>query len=156
LLFYLAAYACMNVGAFAVLVALGRRGEPNEELDDLAGVGFRQPLLGFAMLVFMLSLAGVPPTVGFAGKFYLFSSAVASGWTWLAVFGVLNSLISVWYYLGVIVQMYMVEGSVQPLSPYARPCQLATIALTVVATVALGLFPGTSMQLAADAFASLR
>lgn len=156
LLFYLGVYACMNVGAFAVLIALGRRGEPNEQLDDLAGVGFRQPFLGVAMLVFMLSLAGVPPTAGFAGKFYLFSAAIDSGWVWLALLGVLNSLVSVWYYLGVIVQMYMVEGTVQPVSPYARPCLLATIVLAVVATVALGVLPGTSMQLAADAFASLR
>ncbi len=156
LLFYLGVYACMNVGAFAVLIALGRRGEPNENLDDLAGVGFRQPFLGLAMLVFMLSLAGIPPTAGFAGKFYLFSAAIDAGWIWLSVLAVLNSVVSVWYYLGVIVQMYMVEGTVQPVSPFARPCLLAVIVLAVVATLALGVLPGTSMQLAADAFASLR
>ncbi len=156
LLFYLAVYACMNVGAFGVLLALGRRGEPNEHLEDLAGVGFRQPLLGVAMLVFMLSLAGVPPTAGFAGKFYLFSAAIDAGWIWLAVLGVVNSVISVWYYLGVVVQMYMVEGTVQPASPFSRPCLLATIVLALIGTMAIGLFPGGSMQLAADAFASLR
>ena len=117
LLFYLATYVFMTLGAFAVLIALGRRGEPNEDLADWAGVGFRHPVLGLSMAVFMLSLAGIPPTAGFAGKFYLFSAAVDAGYVGLAVVGVLNSLVSVYYYLGVLVSMYMAEGT----RPVPRP-----------------------------------
>lgn len=155
-LFYLAVYTIMNVGAFAVLIALGRRGEPNERLEDLAGVGFRQPVLGLSMLLFMLSLAGIPPTAGFAGKFYLFSAAIDAGHVSIAVIAVLNSLVSVYYYLGVVVQMYMVEGTREPVSPWTRPCLLATIVIAVVGTLAVGIFPAVPMQLANDAFASLR
>ena len=75
----------MNVGAFGVLIALGRRGEPNDRLDDLAGVGFRHPLLALCMTVFLLSLAGVPPMAGFIGKFYLFSAVIDAGHTGLAL-----------------------------------------------------------------------
>ena len=93
-MYYLVAYGLMNLGAFGVVVAVGRRGEPHEELDDYAGLGFRQPALGMAMTVFMLSLTGVPPLVGFTGKFYIFSAAVQAGYIWLAVNGVLNSVVS--------------------------------------------------------------
>jgi NADH-quinone oxidoreductase subunit N len=156
LCFYLAVYVVMTIGSFGVLLALGRRGEPHETLDDLGAVGFRHPVLGLSMLVFMLSLAGIPPTAGFAGKFWLFSSAVDAGYVGLAVIGVLNSLVSVYYYLGVIVRMYMTEGQVQIVPPRARPCLLAVILVTVVGTLALGVFPSRPMALARAAFASLR
>ena len=109
-LFYLIGYAFMTLGAFAVVIALGRRGQPNENLDDYAGVGFRSPFLGAAMAVFMLSLSGIPPLAGFVGKFYIFSAAVKSGYVGLAIIGVLNSVVSVYYYVGVLVRMYMTEG----------------------------------------------
>jgi NADH-quinone oxidoreductase subunit N len=156
LLFYLAVYAAMNVGAFGVLAALGRRGEPNENLADMAGVGFRQPVLGLAMVVFMLSLAGIPPTAGFEGKFYLFSAAVDAGWVWLAVISVVNSLVSVYYYFGVLVQMYMVEGTKPLVRAASRPALLATILIAVAATMLLGLFPAGAMDLARTSFHSLR
>src|SRR5262249_30243767 len=135
LLFYLAVYAFMNLGAFGVVIALGRRGEPNEDLRDFAGVGFRHPVLGLSMVVFMLSLAGIPPTAGFAGKFYLFSAAIDAGYVSLAVIGVLNSVVSVYYYLGVLVQMYMTDGTHPIDAPTSRPCLLATILVSVAATV---------------------
>lgn len=155
-LFYLAVYTAMNVGAFAVLVALGRRGEPNDDLEAMAGVGLRQPILGLSMTVFMLALAGMPPTAGFAGKFYLFSAAIDSGHVMLAVVGVLNSLISVYYYLGVIVQMYMVDGALVPVSPRSRPWLLWVIFASVIATFWLGVLPAGPMDAARSAFASLR
>ncbi|HLK10900.1 MAG TPA: NADH-quinone oxidoreductase subunit N [Candidatus Binatia bacterium] len=156
LLFYLVAYAAMNAGAFAVLIALGRRGEPHEALADLAGLGFRHPLLGLAMTVFMLSLAGIPPTAGFVGKFYLFSAAVDAGYVGLVVIGVLNSLVSVYYYAGVVVQMYMAEGA-RPVIPLGeRPALAAAIATAAVVTVLLGVFPAGAMEVARAAFASLR
>jgi NADH-quinone oxidoreductase subunit N len=156
LLFYLAAYAVTSLGAFAVVIALGRRGEPNEELDDWAGVGFRHPVLGVSMAVFMLSFAGFPPTAGFAGKFYVFSAAVDAGDVGLAVIGVLNSLVSVYYYLGVLVQMYMAEGTRVIVAPSSRPCLLATIVLTVTAAVLIGVLPEWPMRLAEQSFLTLR
>jgi len=156
LLFYLAVYAAMTLGAFAVLIALGRRGEPNEDLAGWAGVGFRAPILGLAMAVFMLSLAGIPPTAGFAGKFYLFSAAIDAGYVGLALIGVLNSLISVYYYLGVLIPMYMAEGTPVIEPPSSRPYLLATILVTVAATLLVGVLPGGPMELARVAFLSLR
>jgi NADH-quinone oxidoreductase subunit N len=156
LCFYMAVYTFMTLGAFAVLIALGRRGEPGEDLADWAGIGFRHPVLGGAMGVFMLSLAGFPPTAGFAGKFYLFSAAVDAGYVGLAVIGVANSLISVYYYLGVLVPMYMAEGTRPVVPPGHRPYLLATIVLAAVATLGLGILPAAPMELARAAFASIR
>jgi len=154
-LFYLLAYALTNLGAFGVVMALGRIGAANERLEDYAGVGFTHPLLGFAMAVCMLSLTGMPPLAGFAGKFYLFSAAVDAGFVGLAVIGVLNSLVSAYYYFGVIRQMYMVDGTprIDPLA--ARPYLAAGLILAVGATVALGLFPAGAMHLARDSFLGL-
>jgi NADH-quinone oxidoreductase subunit N len=156
LLFYLVTYAFMTLGAFAVLLALGRRGEPNEMLDGWAGVGFRHPVLGLSMAVFMLSLAGMPPMAGFAGKFYLFSAAIDAGHVGLAVIGVLNSLISVYYYLGVLVAMYMTDGG-QPIpAPPSRPWVVTTILVSVAATLIIGILPATPMEVARLSFLSLR
>jgi NADH-quinone oxidoreductase subunit N len=156
LLFYLAVYAVMTLGAFGVVMALGRRGEPNEQLSDWAGVGFRHPVLGLSMSVFMLSLAGIPPTAGFVGKFYLFSAAVDAGYVGLAVIGVLNSLVSVYYYLGVLVPMYMAEGTRTIVPPSARPYLLTTILVAVAATLLIGILPAGPMELARVSFLSLR
>jgi NADH-quinone oxidoreductase subunit N len=156
LLYYLMVYVFMNVGAFGVLIALGRRGEPRDRLDDLAGVGFRHPLLAFCMTVFLLSLAGVPPMAGFIGKFYLFSALVDAGNTGLALIAVLNGTISVYYYLGPIVQMYLGEGARDVAALPARPWLLACIAMALVGTLFLGIFPGGPMRLAAASFGSLR
>jgi NADH-quinone oxidoreductase subunit N len=154
-LFYLFAYALMNIGAFAVVIALGKRGEPNERLDDYAGVGFRQPFLGFAMSIFMLSLAGVPPLVGFAGKYFIFAAAVKAGYVGLVVIAVLNSVVSVYYYVGVLVKMYMVEGAADVPSPTTRPYLFATMLVTVIGTVLVGVFPSSAFELARQAFLSL-
>jgi len=154
-LFYLIAYTLMTLGAFAVVIALGRRGAPNENLDDYAGVGFRNPFLGAVMVIFMLSLSGVPPLVGFMGKFYIFSAAVKSGYIGLAVIGVLNSVISVYYYVGVLVRMYMTEGGVEVEHPTTRPYLFATLLLTVVGTVAFNLYPSSLFELARQSFLAL-
>jgi NADH-quinone oxidoreductase subunit N len=153
---YLAVYTLMNVGAFAVLIALGRRGEPCETLDDLAGLGFRQPILGIAMTIFMLSLAGVPPTAGFAGKLALFGAAVNAGYVGLVVIAVLNSVVSVYYYLGVLVQMYMAEGTRDVVPPRRRPALYATILATMILVLAVGIAPSPLLRAATAAFASLR
>jgi NADH-quinone oxidoreductase subunit N len=154
-LFYLIAYTLMTLGAFAVVIALGRRGAPNENLDDYAGVGFRYPFLGLAMTIFMLSLAGIPPLVGFIGKFYIFSAAVRSGYVGLAVIGVLNSVVSVYYYLGVLVRMYMLEGVLEIPVPSSRPYLFATLLVTIAGTILVGLFPGPLFELARQSFLAL-
>lgn len=105
-LFYLMAYAFMNVGAFGVVAALERSGEYDVARGRLAGLSERQPVLAAAMAIFMFSLTGVPPFAGFFGKLYVFGAAVAAGWGWLVVIGVVNSVISAYYYLQVTVEMY--------------------------------------------------
>jgi NADH-quinone oxidoreductase subunit N len=156
ILFYLLVYTLMTLGAFAVVIAIGRRGEPNENLDDYAGLGFRRPFLGLAMLVFMLSLAGIPPLAGFVGKFYIFSAAVKSGYIGLAVIAVLNSVVSVYYYVGVLVKMYMVEGGVEVAPPSSRPYLFAALLVTVAGTVLVGIFPSPLFELARQSFLALR
>ncbi len=156
LLYYLLVYVFMNVGAFGVLIALGRRGEPRDRLDDLAGVGFRHPVLGVCMTAFLLSLAGVPPFAGFIAKFYLFTAIIDVGHTGLALIAVVNSVISVYYYLGPVVQMYLGESAIEPAALPARPWLVACIAMALVGTVLLGIFPAGPMQLAAVSFGSLR
>src|SRR5882724_11815159 len=148
LLFYLLAYAATNLGAFGVVMALARTGEPNEEIERYAGLAERRPLLALAMAVFMLSLAGVPPLVGFAGKFYVFRAVIESGYVGLAVIGVLNSVVSAYYYIWIIVMMYMREGDYDPPLHSSRPYLAAAIGISAVATVLLGVLPGLAYPLA--------
>jgi NADH-quinone oxidoreductase subunit N len=155
ILYYLLAYALMNLGAFAVVIAAGRKGELNENLDDFAGLGFKHPLLGVSMTIFMLSLAGFPALAGFTGKFYLFSAAVKAGYIGLAVIAVMNSVVSVYYYVGVLVRMYMTEGTKEIVAVTHRPYLFATLLIAAAGTVFLGLFPGWAFELAASAFRSL-
>ncbi|MDI6825386.1 MAG: proton-conducting transporter membrane subunit, partial [Bacillota bacterium] len=103
--YYLLAYLFANLGAFAVIVAVSARGE---QIEDYTGLARRQPLLAWAMVIYFLSLIGIPPTAGFFGKFYLFSAALEQGQVWLALVIVVNSVISVGYYYGVVRQMFLV------------------------------------------------
>ena len=155
LMYYLVAYGFMNLGAFGVVVALGRQGEPNDELSDYAGLGSRHPALAMAMVIFMLSLTGVPPLVGFTGKFYVFSAAVKAGYIWLAVIGVLNSAVSAYYYIRVIVRMYMEESERTFDIPALRPALVAAIIIAAAGTILLGVFPSASISMARESFLSL-
>lgn len=147
-LFYLAAYAFMNLGAFAVVIAL-RDGEREYlALNDYAGLALRKPLLAMSMAVFMLSLAGVPPTAGFLAKFYIFGSAVQAGYGLLAVIAVLNSVLAAFYYLRVIVVMYMGEASGQPAKISVNWALALAIALAVLGTLQMGIFPAPILDLA--------
>ena len=147
-LFYLIAYGVTNLGAWGVVIALEKAEGAGLEIDDYAGLGAKYPLLALAMTIFMLSLTGVPPTVGFMGKFYLFRAAIDAELFWLAIVGVITSLISAYYYLRVIVVMYMQDGS-----PERRSKLLlnATVILSAVVTVLFGLLPGPLLQLASQA-----
>jgi NADH-quinone oxidoreductase subunit N len=147
-LFYLVAYGITNLGAWGVVLALERSEGKGLEIDDYAGLGARYPLLALAMTVFMLSLTGVPPTIGFMGKFYLFRAAIDAELFWLAIVGVVTSLISAYYYLRVIVVMYMQEGQPERRSELLLN---TTVILTAIATVLFGLLPGPLLQLASQA-----
>jgi NADH-quinone oxidoreductase subunit N len=147
-LFYLLAYTFMNIGAFTVVIALGRKDEENTNLDDYSGLGTRHPWLAIFMMLFMLSLAGFPPTAGFMAKFYVFSSAVKSGYIGLVIIGVLNSLVSVYYYLRIVVIMFM-----RPPLPEAKPIflPLGSILVLLISTWAvlqMGIFPQSLLTLA--------
>jgi NADH-quinone oxidoreductase subunit N len=109
-LFYLVAYSVTNFGAWAVVISLEKSEGRGLAISDYAGLAKKHPVLAAAMTVFMLSLIGFPPTLGLVGKFYLFRSVMAGGFIWLAIIGVVTSLISAYYYLRVVVTMYMQEG----------------------------------------------
>jgi NADH-quinone oxidoreductase subunit N len=109
-IFYLVAYAFTNFAAWSVVIALEQKEEKGLDLDNYAGLGRRYPALAAVMAVAMLSFTGVPPTLGFIGKFMLFQTVLQGGFIWLAIIGVVTSLISAFYYLRVIVIMYMQEG----------------------------------------------
>jgi NADH-quinone oxidoreductase subunit N len=138
-LFYLAAYVFMNFGAFAVLTVLVDRKGEHDKLDDLTGLGYRNQPLGILMTVFMLSLAGFPPLVGFIGKFFLFRAAVAGGWTWLVVIAVLASVISVAYYLRVVYHVWTPSAEEAHLRRMPGPL-VAVLASGILALI-LGVFP---------------
>ena len=150
ILFYLTAYALMTVGAFAVLAAVGRGDaevERGYNLSDWAGLGWRRPFLGLAMSFFLFSLAGLPPTGGFFGKYMVFMAAIGAKQYLLAVVGMLNATIAVYYYLRVVVTMYMREPETSE-SPLPVSVGTATVVLISVAGVLyLGLAPGRLLEL---------
>ncbi|GBE29574.1 NADH-quinone oxidoreductase subunit N [bacterium BMS3Bbin04] len=152
MLFYLAMYAMMNIGAFLVAIAVNK--DENEgkgySFDDYKGLIWRKPWLALAMLVFMLALAGIPPTAGFFGKYYIFSAAVKSGFVGLAVIGVLNGAASVYYYLRLIVYMFLKERDELNESPSLNlsPSMIQVIALCVFLVLLVGLFPDLLLNFA--------
>ena len=152
LVFYLVVYLFMNAGAFSVLVAMSRKGVEYTALDDFAGLGRRYPWLAACLSVFLLSLAGFPPTAGFLAKFYVFSGAVREGHVAVAVAAVLASLISVAYYLKIIVFMYMKEDQGAVAIEQENPALYLVIFLCLFGVVQLGLWPGNLMTLIRQAF----
>jgi NADH-quinone oxidoreductase subunit N len=146
--FYLLAYTFMNLGAFAVLVLAGKKGEENLTLDGFAGFGYKQPVLAIALSIFLFSLMGLPPTAGFTGKFYVFAGAVKSGYIWLAVIGVLNSAVSLYYYLRIMVYMYFKEPTEDFAWVKLYPGALLSILLAVIGVFYLGVIPDAVMDLA--------
>jgi NADH-quinone oxidoreductase subunit N len=138
-LYYLFVYMFMNFGAFAVLTLLSGRDGDCDRFEDLQGLGRRNPVLAVAMTIFMLSLAGFPPSVGFFGKLFLFTAGVGAGYTWLVVWAVLMSVVSVFYYIRVLIPVW----SPAP-APERVPVSLssnAAIVLSGAASILLGLYP---------------
>ncbi len=146
-LVYLFIYAFMQLGAFAVITLLRRQDVAGDELKDFSGLAFRNPFAAFAMLLFMLSLGGIPPTAGFMGKFWLFSAAIDAHYYWLAVIGVLNSAISLYYYVRIVVFMY-VKKETMGSAPVTSPALAVVLGVAVVATLLLGVYPRLLFELA--------
>lgn len=147
-LFYLISYAFTNLGAWAVVLTLERAEGKGLEIEDYAGLGHKKPALALAMALFMLSLTGMPPTVGFIGKFYIFRAAIDAELVWLALVGVITSLISAYYYLRVIVVIYMKSGEPQTRS---EGWLNTTVILTALGTLIFGLLPGLLLEFARQA-----
>lgn len=140
-LFYLAGYTFMTLGAFAAAITFGKSGEDNLSIRGWGGLGWKYPLPGFAMSVFMLSLAGIPATVGFVGKFYLFRAAIGEGYVALVLIAAINTLVSVYYYLRVVMVLYMGAPVPDPRLHFGWKLKVPLL-VSSLATLALGLYPG--------------
>ncbi|MCK7480441.1 MAG: hypothetical protein M0C28_26780 [Candidatus Moduliflexus flocculans] len=145
--FYLVAYLFMNAGAFGVLAAVTGKDIEHTALDDFAGLGRRDPWLAAGLAIFLLSLAGFPPTAGFLAKFYVFAGAVREGHIALTVAAVLASLVSVAYYLKVIVVMYMRDRDTDLAVERENPALALVLFLCLFGTLQLGLWPGNLLAL---------
>ncbi len=154
MLVYLFVYAFMQLGAFVVLAMMRRADVVGDELKDLNGLFFRQPFAAIAMLLFTLSLGGIPPTAGFMGKFWLFSAAIESGYVWLAVIGVLNSAVSLYYYIRIVVYM-MLKNEPAGSEPKQTPALAFALGVAVVATLLLGVYPQPLFEFAQASAATL-
>jgi NADH-quinone oxidoreductase subunit N len=145
-MFYSAAYAAMNVGAFAVITQMAGSGERFVQMDDYSGLGKRSPLLAAALTFFLLSLIGIPITGGFFAKFYVFSAALRTHLIWLTIIGLVNSGMGSYYYLRLIVRMYMVEPQTDaPLQPVRLGMKLA-IGISLIVTLWLGVLPNAVLH----------
>jgi NADH-quinone oxidoreductase subunit N len=140
--FYLLSYVVINIGAFAVIEAIARRGDKRTEISDYAGIGFQSLGLASALSLFLLSLAGIPLTAGFVGKLLVFKSAWAAGFHALVIVAVINSAISWYYYLRVIVAMFFAEPATGFKSPKLARSLVTALVLAVLGTLYLGILPG--------------
>jgi len=140
-LFYLLTYAVANLGALGIVALLGTAEQPHDQLRDFAGLWRTRPALAGLMTVFLLSLGGFPPTAGFIGKWYIFSAAVQEGHYTLAIIGVLSSVVSVFFYLRIVVMMYMTDEGAAPARPHISGTAMAGLSLAMLATFYLGVLP---------------
>jgi NADH-quinone oxidoreductase subunit N len=154
-LFYLLAYTVSTAGAFGALILCGRRGAEAVHYEDLAGIGKRHPAAALAFSVFLVSLAGIPPTAGFFGKLYVFRAAIDAELYVLAVIGLLNSLVGAYYYLRVMVYMYFREPipGAQIATPMRSGLVTSALVLAGALVILLGIWPGTSLDMALSATA---
>jgi NADH-quinone oxidoreductase subunit N len=157
ILFYLLVYAVTNLGALGIVALLGTPQNEHDQLRDFAGLWNSRPALAALMTIFLLSLGGFPPTAGFVGKWYIFTAAVQEGHYWLAIIGVLTSVVSVFFYLRIVVMMYMSEEA--PSAEAGRPLisapAMAGLALATIAVLYLGVLPTRVLDLARDSIATI-
>jgi NADH-quinone oxidoreductase subunit N len=150
IIFYLLSYAFMTVGAFAILAAIGRGDSESERgytLREWTGVGWKRPMLGLAMSIFLFSLAGIPPTAGFIGKYVIFQAAVESDQWLLLIVGVLNAAVAAYYYLRVLVTMYMREAETDEMPLPVSPGMATVMIVAVVGVLYLGIMPGRVLEI---------
>jgi NADH-quinone oxidoreductase subunit N len=156
-LFYLLAYTASTAGAFGALILCGSRGKEAVTYDDLSGLGKRHPAAALAFTLFLLSLAGVPPTAGFFAKWFVFRAAIDGGLYWLSILGLVNSVIGAYYYLRVMVYMYMREPAAG--APVAVPMRsgyvTAALLVSAILVLVLGLTPTHYLDVAVSAAGSL-
>src|SRR3954452_20109183 len=150
ILFYLLTYALTNLGAFGVIVLLEDRNRPNDRVSDYAGLWNDHPALAALMTIFLLSRGGFPPLAGFIAKWYVFSAAIKAGYTWLAIIGVLTSVVSVFFYLRIVVMMYMTPSG-ETIAQFPSVPKIAGAALVASAIVIfyLGVLPARVLDMAA-------
>ncbi len=142
-IFYLFSYAFMNIGVFAVIIALEKANEDDALQNRAAGIGKRWPMLALVMAIFLFSLSGIPPLAGFFGKLFVFQAAVDGGFAWLAAVGMLNSAVAAYYYLRVTVAMYFEEPTSETLAEAPRWATLNIgLAVAAILTIVIGLYPG--------------
>ena len=144
--YYLVAYALMNLGAFAVIILINRKENAGYGFDEFRGIGFAHPLLGVTMVVFLLSLTGVPPTAGFFGKLYIFSAAMGSGHVGLAIVALINSAVGAYYYLRIISLMYMSKADGDISFPEPSSYRFALV-ISCLLVLAIGIFPEQLLKL---------
>jgi NADH-quinone oxidoreductase subunit N len=154
---YMLVYTFMNIGAFGLVVLLETRGYAGETIADWAGLSKRAPGAAAAMLIFLLALAGIPPTGGFMSKLYVFAAAVNAGFIWLAVIGVLMSAVSLYYYFKIVVQMYLVEGDEADKGAALAEDRWAAgvVLVCVLAVMLIGVYPGPFVGWAQGGLAAL-
>lgn len=149
LLYYLLSYLFMNVGAFGIISLLEQEEDRNLTLEAYSGLGRKRPVLAALMAIFMFSLSGIPPFAGFFGKYYVFAGAIEGGLTWLAIVGVITSVIGAYYYLRVVVAMYFHDQASEVVAAPTR-LSLAALSIAAIAVIHLGLFPSTILSILHD------
>jgi NADH-quinone oxidoreductase subunit N len=155
ILFYLLVYAVTNLGAFGVIALLSTADRPHEELRDFTGLWYARPALAGLMTVFLLSLGGLPPTAGFVSKWYIFSAAVRAGHYDLAIVGMLSSVVSVFFYLRVVVMMYMAEPTEAQARPAVGTVPFLALVASTIAIFYLGVLPTRVLDLAAASVSTI-
>jgi NADH-quinone oxidoreductase subunit N len=140
IIFYLAAYAFMNIGAFTVISIIEGEGDTRIDIDSFAGLYSKSPILAAFMSLFMFALAGIPPLAGFFGKYYVFVGAIEGGLTWLAIVGVISSMISVYFYLRVVVYIYF-RDSIEEFKPEISSFSLSAVIISGAFVLIFGILP---------------
>jgi NADH-quinone oxidoreductase subunit N len=144
--FYLAVYTFMNLAAFGIIALIEGENDTNLNINSYSGLGTKRPVLAALLSIIMFSLAGLPPLAGFFAKYYVFVAAIKSGLTWLAILGIISSVISVYFYLRIVVLMYFkeAEGEVIPSKSYSG---FFGVAISVIMVILLGIIPGSLLDL---------
>jgi NADH-quinone oxidoreductase subunit N len=140
-LLYIIVYTAMNIAAFGAIASLAGLGQPMEEVADYRGIGYRRPFQGGILALAMLALAGIPPTAGFVGKFFIFYAAIRGNEITLAIFGILTAAVSVYYYLRVVVNLYMHPAEAHSDPHPASPPEIVVLGFAGVAILVLGVWP---------------